>query len=162
MTATETETSTHYLILSADGHAGAEPGVGYVEYLDPAWKDEYDAWFAAYQNPFEDMIGPDADRSWNSDRRLREMEEDGIVAEVLFPNTVPPFFPSGSLLTPPPPPEEYERRMAGIRAHNRWLADFCAAAPGRRAGVGQILLNNIDDALAEIRWIADHDLFGGI
>src|SRR3954466_9098677 len=97
----EVEGKQAHLVISADGHAGAEPGVGYVDYLDPAWKEEYDVWFAAYQNPFEDMIGPDAARSWNSQRRLREMEDAGIVAEVLFPNTVPPFFPSGSLLPPP-------------------------------------------------------------
>ena len=28
---------------------------------------------------------------------------------------------------------DLELRWAGLRAHNRWLADFCAAAPGRRA-----------------------------
>ena len=35
----------------------------------------------------------DADRNWNSDRRLREQEADGWVAEVIFPNTQPPFAP---------------------------------------------------------------------
>ena len=35
---------------------------------------------------------------------------------------------------------DYEHRWAGLQAHNRWLADFCAAAPGRRAGIAQIFL----------------------
>ena len=30
-----------------------------------------------------------------------------------------------------PKPEEYEHRQAGIQAHNRWLADFCAEKPER-------------------------------
>ena len=33
-----------------------------------------------------------------------------------------------------PTPDEYEHRLAGIRAHNRWLVDWCAAYPERRAG----------------------------
>ena len=41
----------------------------------------------------------------------------------------------------PPTAADYERRWAGIQAHNRWLADFCARAPGRRAGVAQIFAN---------------------
>ena len=36
--------------------------------------------------------------------------------------------------------------MAGIRAHNRWLVDFCNRFPERRAGIGQIFINDIDDA----------------
>ena len=59
----------------------------------------------------------------------------GIAAEVVFPNTIPPFFPSGSLLAPMPSNEEFDRRWAGLQAHNRWLADFCADTPGRRAGI---------------------------
>ena len=52
---------------------------------------------------------------------------DGVVGEVIFPNTIPPFFPSFVLSAPPPKPEDYDHRLAGIRAHNRWLVDFCAA-----------------------------------
>ena len=43
-----------------------------------------------------------------------------------------------------------------MQAHNRWLADFCAAAPGRRAGVAQVFLNDLDDTLAEIRWAKEN------
>ena len=60
-----------------------------------------------------------------------------------------------------PPASEYERRLAGLKAHNRWLSDWCAELPGRRAGIGQILLNNVDDAVREVNWIADHGLMGG-
>jgi predicted TIM-barrel fold metal-dependent hydrolase len=92
------------------------------------------------------------------------MEADGIVAEVLFPNTVPPFYPKTSLTAHPPTSNaaELELRWAGLRAHNRWLADFCAATPGRRAGIAQILLADIDAAVDEIRWAADAGLTGGV
>ena len=34
--------------------------------------------------------------------RTRDLEADGIVAEVVFPNTVPPFFPTGQIVAPAP------------------------------------------------------------
>jgi predicted TIM-barrel fold metal-dependent hydrolase len=149
------------IIISADSHAGADL-LDYRPYLESTFHDTFDAWAAGYVNPFADLQAPEAARNWDSERRLRELEQDGIVAEVLFPNTVPPFFPSGSLTAPHPDAAEYELRWAGLRAHNRWMADFCAALPGRRAGVAQILLNNVEDAVEEIRWAHAAGLRGGI
>jgi predicted TIM-barrel fold metal-dependent hydrolase len=60
-----------------------------------------------------------------------------------------------------PSAEDYRLRLAGLRAHNRWLAEWCASLPGRRAGIGQILLNDIDDAIDDVNWIADNGLRGG-
>ena len=59
---------------------------------------------------------------------------------------MPPFFPKVSLTTQPPAitPGDLERRWAGLQAHNRWLVDFCADTPGRRAGIVQIMLHDID------------------
>ena len=106
--------------------------------------------------PFADLQAPTAYRNWDSERRLKETESQGVVAEVLFPNTVPPFFAQGNLTALEPTAADYERRWAGLQAHNRWVADFCAAAPGRRAGLAQIFLNDVDDALAEVRWAKDN------
>src|SRR6201999_544461 len=113
-------------------------------------------WADAYVNPFADLLAPTAYRSWDSDRRLKETEAQGLAAEVLFPNTVPPFFAQGNLTALEPTTADYERRWAGLQAHNRWMADFCAAAPGRRAGLAQLFLNELDDTLAELRWAKEH------
>ena len=94
--------------------------------------------------------------------RTSQQLADGIVGEVMFPNTIPPFFPSFVLSAPPPKNDEYEHRLAGIRAHNRWLADFCADYPAQRAGIGQIFTHNLEDAMADVRWVAEHGLRGGI
>ena len=51
-------------------------------------------------------------------------------------------------------------RFAGLRAHNRWLADFCNQAPDRRAGFAQIFLDDVDDAIAEVRWAKEAGLRG--
>jgi predicted TIM-barrel fold metal-dependent hydrolase len=154
-------TGDRYLIISADGHAGANIE-GYKPYLATRWHDEFDAWARAFVNPFADLAANDADRNWNASRRLAELTRDGVVAEVLYPNTVPPFFPSGNLLAPAPSAADYERRWAGLQAHNRWLADFCAEAPARFGGIAQILLHDVEAAVREIRWAHEHHLFGGI
>ncbi|MFB6708959.1 amidohydrolase family protein [Streptomyces sp. NPDC056333] len=150
-----------YTVISADCHAGADL-LDYKPYLEARYHDDFDAWAAAYVNPYADLLADTADRNWNSARRLAELAADGIVAEVVFPNTIPPFFPSASLMAPAPSPQEYEQRWAGLRAHNRWLADFCADAPGRRAGVAQILLNDPAEAVREVRRTKEAGLTGGI
>ena len=160
MTAT-LDPDRHYTVISADAHAGGDIP-DYRPYLPRDRHAEFDAWAASYVNPYADLLAPTAYRSWDSDRRLAENEADGIAAEVIFPNTVPPFFPGFVLFAPPPKPEDYEHRHAGIQAHNRWLADFCMEYPERRAGIGQVFLNDIDDAIEDVKWIKDHGLRGGV
>jgi predicted TIM-barrel fold metal-dependent hydrolase len=151
----------HYTIISADCHAGGSHEM-YREYLDPKYRDDFDAWREKYRNPFRDLQDGGRVRNWDDERRNGDLERDGVVAEVVFPNTVPPFFPSFVLFARPPKADEYEHRLAGIRAHNRWLADWCARYPERRAGIGQIFLNDVDDAIQDIRWIKEHGLRGGV
>ena len=42
------------------------------------------------------------------------------------------------------------------------MADFCADAPGRRAGICQIMLHDVEGSVAEIRWAAEAGLTGGV
>jgi predicted TIM-barrel fold metal-dependent hydrolase len=150
-----------YTIISADCHAGGSHAQ-YREYLDPQYRDEFDAWREKYRNPFKDLGDTRRFRNWDNDMRNSQQLDDGVVGEVIFPNTVPPFFPSFVLFAPPPRPEEYELRLAGVRAHNRWLVDWCNEFPERRAGIGQIFVNDLDDAIEDVKWIKDHGLRGGI
>ncbi|MEZ5323282.1 MAG: amidohydrolase family protein [Microthrixaceae bacterium] len=156
-------TGDNYVVISADCHGGANI-VDYRGYLEHRYLDDFDAWVGGYRNPFDDVTGRDGGRNWDSGRRLAELEADGVVAEVLFPNTVPPFFPKPPLVGQPPGATvgDLERRWAGLRAHNRWLVDFCRDAPGRRAGVFQIMLHDVDAAVAEIHWAVEHGLTGGV
>jgi predicted TIM-barrel fold metal-dependent hydrolase len=161
MTSPGLTANDRYVVISSDGHAGADL-YAYRDYLEHRYHDEFDAWAEAFVNPWGDLVRPDADRNWDTARRQAELEADGVVAEVLFPNTIPPFFPSGNLVARLPDAEEAELRWAGLRAHNRWLVDFCAEVPGRRAGMVQVFLHDIDAAVAEIRWGREQDLFGGV
>ena len=156
-----TAVDDRYTIISADCHAGGSHAA-YREYLDPAYLEDFDAWRNKYKNPYKDLGDNRRLRNWDNEMRNGQQEEDGIAGEVVFPNTVPPFFPSFVLFAKPPTDDEYEHRHAGVQAHNRWLVDWCNEFPERRAGVGQIFLNDIDDAIADIHWIKDHGLRGGL
>jgi predicted TIM-barrel fold metal-dependent hydrolase len=155
------EHDARYTVISSDCHAGGSHEM-YREYLEQKYVDDFDAWREKYRNPFRDLQDGGRIRNWDDEKRNGDLEEQGIVAEVVFPNTVPPFFPSFVLFARPPKPEQYERRLAGIRAHNRWLADWCARYPERRAGIGQIFLNDVDEAIKDVHWIKEHGLRGGV
>jgi predicted TIM-barrel fold metal-dependent hydrolase len=152
-----------YVLISADCHGGGAL-TDYRPYLAHKYHGEYDSWAASYVIPYEDLLGELGERNWNSKRRLADMEADGVVAEVIYPNTIPPFYPKSSLTFQPPPQTagEVDKRWAGLQAHNRWLADFCGEAPGRRAGIAQILLHDIPAAVEEVRWAKEAGLTGGV
>jgi predicted TIM-barrel fold metal-dependent hydrolase len=101
----------------------------------------------------EDVAGGTAGQ-WDSARRIAELEDDGVVAEVVFPNGGP--FVSGRGGEPHP----RELRTAGLLAYNRWLADFCAEAPARRAGIAQLPIHDVDLAIAEVERAAASGLRG--
>jgi predicted TIM-barrel fold metal-dependent hydrolase len=156
-----TDTEERYTIISADCHAGGSHAA-YREYLDPEFHEDFDAWRGKYKNPYKDLGDNRRLRNWDNEMRNSQQESDGVAGEVVFPNTVPPFFPSFVLFAKPPTAEEYRHRRAGVHAHNRWLKDWCAEFPERRAGVGQIFLNDVDDAIEDVRWIKENGLRGGI
>ena len=57
--------SERYTVVSADGHAGGDIQ-DYKPYLARRWHDEFDAWAAAYVNPFADLLLPWAYRNWDN------------------------------------------------------------------------------------------------
>jgi predicted TIM-barrel fold metal-dependent hydrolase len=164
--------SRHEILISTDGHCGADLR-DYRPYLESAYHDRFDAWAAGYHDAWAEI---DVDRdpnhrsgvasasasvNWDAGLRLQHLDGQGIAAEVLFPNTTPPFYPSGAVTAPGPrSQQEYELRWAGVKAHNRWLADFVSEAPERWAGFAQLFLDDVDAAVAEVRWAAEHGFRG--
>jgi predicted TIM-barrel fold metal-dependent hydrolase len=169
-------TSPRYVIVSADTHAGAAL-LDYRAYLTRDLHEEFDTWAAGFDDRWSEIDTEQEDTddpnlrvgvasfmspyNWDSELRRSHLDSQGIAAEVIYPNTVPPFYPSGVIGAPgPTTPEEYRRRWAGVRAHNRWLVDFCSALPGRRAGLAQVFLYDVGDAIVEVRWARAAGLAG--
>jgi len=153
--------SAPYTVITADAHAGASIQA-YRDYLSAEHQQRFDEWRGSYKNPQKKHIGSKKHKNWDDAERLADMDQEGVAAEIIFPNTVPPFFRSSVLICGNPSAEDYRLRLEGIRAHNRWLKDFQNEHPERRAGIGLIYLNDIDDAIEDVRWIAEHGLKGGV
>jgi predicted TIM-barrel fold metal-dependent hydrolase len=155
--------SDRYIVISSDAHAGADLRE-YKPYLPSKWHKEFDVWADAYVSPFDDLVHATANRNWDSDFRLQELDADGISAEILFPNTIPPFFETVTNIAIglPITQEDFDRRWAGLQAHNRWMVDFVSLAPTRRRGLVQIFPNDVDAAVAELRWAKETGAFGGV
>src|SRR5215510_13766558 len=86
-----------YVVITADSHAGASIET-YREYLDPNDRSRFDEWRAGYRNPQRKHIGSKKHKNWDDAERMRDMEADGIAGEIIFPNTVPPFFRTSVLI----------------------------------------------------------------
>jgi predicted TIM-barrel fold metal-dependent hydrolase len=153
---------TRTAIISIDGHVKASRS-GYRDYITARHLAAYDEWVKAQEDagiPDSGNLDPEygADAQWDSARRMAALEREGAVAEVLFPNGQP--FQANRF-------EDFARAgdpelaAEGRRAYNRWLADFCAETPGRRAGQAVVSFDDVDDAIADVHWAKDHGL-GGI
>ena len=86
----------------------------------------------------------DAAGTGSPEQRIKEQDQDGLDAEVLFPAMVagPVFWRNIS---------HDEVYKAVIRGYNDWLAEeYCAVAPDRLIGMGVMPITNVDDAIAEM------------
>ena len=92
------DTIDRYVVISTDTHAGADL-LDYRQYLPAHLHDDFDEWAKTYVSPFDDLIIATANRNWDHKLRITEMDADGVAAEVLLPNTVPPFFPTTPNIT---------------------------------------------------------------
>ena len=95
------DTIDRYVVISADTHAGADL-YDYKPYLPVCLHDEFDAWATdvpRHASAVDDLISATARMSGDHELRIADMDADGVAAELLLPQTVPPF----SRLLPTPP-----------------------------------------------------------
>ena len=167
------------MIISADCHAEL-PTEQYREYLDPEFREEFEAYLKEKeeQSRLGDFMDPEFAEQWFAEngegiaggwdvaRRDKELDNDGISGEVIFPDAdavtgvAGAPFGAGLGQTGDLDPG---RALAGARAHNRWIAEFCSHSPERRAGIAVVpILQDIDQAVKEITRAAEAGLRGGI
>jgi predicted TIM-barrel fold metal-dependent hydrolase len=163
------ETATdRALIVSSDGHATGRMR-DYRPYLDPGMRAEFDEFCTAFDevgmttvNPksLANRIDPDLVKQWvetvlepgrvegqyDPAKRLAELEHQGIAGEVVFPDFGLPF-------------ELHPPLVAAIVGY-RWLADFCATAPERFAGLAVLSFADPEATVSEIRAAKEAGLKG--
>jgi predicted TIM-barrel fold metal-dependent hydrolase len=167
------------VVVSSDCHAGLPPE-RYRSYVSPKYRETFDLALPLQLEEVRAMSkkflvadineewrkGRDEALSgaWDHDQRVRVLDGDGIAGEVIFPDGItemnmPPFgaglsLPTDDRIVP-------ELQWEGARAHNRWLAEFCAMEPERRAGVAITPIGwDVDEAIKEIGWAREHGLRG--
>jgi predicted TIM-barrel fold metal-dependent hydrolase len=162
------------MMFSADCHGGA-PVEQYRDYLESRYHEPFDQYLAARAETRRAVLertarnqalseAPVEERSnfsehMDADGRLKRLEDDGVVGEVIFPeafedNEVPFSGPFGTADRDHDP----DLHAAGQRAYNRWLADFID--PARQVGLALIASHDVDAAVAEIEWAASSSLRG--
>jgi predicted TIM-barrel fold metal-dependent hydrolase len=143
-------------VISVDGHVKA-PRAGYRDYVEQAFLDEFDAWVAGAEGQPDGNVQTAIGESgqWDPAKRIADLETQGVIAEVLFPNGTP--FEGGRRNTAPDPTITRQGNMA----YNRWLIDFCAHAPGRFVGQALIAFDDVEQAVKDIHW-AKHNGLGGV
>ena len=151
MTSATMSSDDRYTIISADCHAGGSHEM-YREYLEPEYLDDFDAWREQVQEPVPRPPGRRPRPQLGRRAPHRRLEEPTASSPRSCSRTPCRRSSRASSCSPGRrSPSEYEHRLAGIRAHNRWLADWCGRFPERRAGIGQIFLNDVDDAIDDVQ-----------
>jgi predicted TIM-barrel fold metal-dependent hydrolase len=149
-------------IISVDGHVRGSRPI-YRTYVERTHLDAYDEWVRSVEASGRADAGNcqaelAIEGQWDTDVRIKDLETQGVIAEVLFPNGLPfqkaPFDDAGSAPEP-------ELTRAGAQIYNRWLADFCSTAPGRLSGQALVSFEDIEQAVTDIQWAKEHGL-GGI
>ncbi len=169
----------NFIVVSSDCHAGPHIS-GYRDYLDPQYREAFDMAMPIEVDLLEKAsssflikeindewrkgIEEGLKGAWIYENRIQELDRDGVVVEVIFPDGVtemntPPFgsglgLPTTSQVIP-------DLQWAGAQAHNRWLAEFCSRDKIRHIGLAIIpLVWDIDKAIVEARWAAENGLRG--
>lgn len=161
-----------YKIISADGHVETPPDP-WVRYVPDAHRDraprlihlpdgQGDAWLVEGKpilHTGQNVTGPGPVRfargtyttpdgrpcpgTGDAVQRLREQDEDGVDAEVLFPPVFATRFIEGIT--------DHDAYLSIVQAYNTFLAeDYCSVAPDRLIGVAFMPVSGIDDAVAEL------------
>jgi predicted TIM-barrel fold metal-dependent hydrolase len=169
-----------YTIISTDCHAGPpHASGGFRSYVDPQYREQLELDMAQARDMkkeieelFDEDFRAQQDGTAAAQRggrmgvgdpvlHLEELELDGIVADVIFPDVSqqngPPFQADAG---PGAVGADHALQGVGAWAYNRWLADFVSHAPDRLGGLALMTIHDIEDAVKQVQWAAAHRLRG--
>ena len=138
-------------IISVDGHVKASRA-GYRDYVETKYLDDVRRLGARAggggaprrRQPATPSSASSA--QWDSDSRVRRPREPGRGGRGRCSRTGCRSRSAGSKTSGRSPDPELDQPGAAGR-YNRWLADFCAEAPGRRAGQALVSFDDVDQAV---------------
>jgi predicted TIM-barrel fold metal-dependent hydrolase len=167
--------------MTSDSHVSPDLEHELPRYCPEAHVDDYRDWMAASaaKRALLDKEGffvlspeaaPDvaAIHSWNLQTegqhdvhaRLRDMNRDGVAAEVIFHGSPPtrpiPFLDQGIAA----PIADPRLAAVGQAMYNDWLADFCSVEPERHIGLAHLPLWDIPAAIRELERAREAGLRG--
>jgi predicted TIM-barrel fold metal-dependent hydrolase len=173
-------------VISSDGHVAARMG-DYRPYLDAPFLEDFDSFASEYKKngagtsdptTIAERLDPETaqawrenvadqgrlDAIWSPERRLVELDREGITAEVLFQDFATPFMmgsPTRAAVGQDVARASADQLSAGFRAYNRWFADFRSVAPERWRGMAAISFHDLGAAVKDIH-LAKELGFAGI
>ncbi len=164
-----------YQLISADSHVDLSPD-RWTHRVSAKWRDRAPRLVKQVTEKGADLVVMERSRAWSPgftklsgsprgglprqlpsfetglgvgppEQRLREQDQDGVQAEVMFTHPNWPQFWRGI--------DDDEGYVALIHAYNEFLAEeYCAVAPDRLLAMGVIPPTNLKDALAELEYCA--------
>jgi predicted TIM-barrel fold metal-dependent hydrolase len=119
------------MLISSDSHI-----------IEPAdlWEKQMPASQRDQVPKFSDDGGGNKPGGTDPKERVKEMAQDGVSAEVLYPTRGLRLFAI----------EDPDAQEAAFRIGNDWMAEYCAAAPDRLWGIPMISCYNIPPAIKEL------------
>lgn len=167
-----------YLIVSTDSHVGPLMKEQLRDYCPPKYLEEFDDYVASWEPtragtwdpkskpgvaPFTEKIisrtttNVETAGVFDAAQRLKDMDAEGIAAEVIYHGAMTPDVIPFSPLRDREAPS-LELQAVGYQMYNRWLADFVKQAPDRFIGALQVPLWDIDLSVKEVEWAAEAGL----
>ena len=157
------------LVVSCDGHVGPSVRHQLRAYCEQKYLPEFDAFSEELEkNRASETVDTDLTmpQEWADSlaeraqfaglqdpaARLRDMDADGIAAEVLYhggANGESMPFSTFSLATWGSARYNHLEGV-GVRIYNRWLADYVSENPDRLLGIGHITVRDVDEAVQEV------------
>jgi predicted TIM-barrel fold metal-dependent hydrolase len=177
----EVTVDTHTVLVSCDSHVGPRLQEDLRQYCPEKYLAEFDSFTKEWQTsaPVRIMFGSKrADRDtllanseetrktairnvltdggWDPHTRLRDMDSDGVAADVIFhglqAGRVDPLPFTSDLIAGREDAEHKELVALGRHMYNQWLADFVSVSPERHVGLAQLPMWDIDASIKELEW----------
>jgi predicted TIM-barrel fold metal-dependent hydrolase len=135
------------VIISSDSHV-MEPSDIIVERAPKAFKDQVPRFpKLAVGSSFQTHPGGS-----DPTQRIKEMETDGLAAEVLYPTYLLPQYAM----------DDAKLQEVTFQAYNDWLIDYCRVSPKRLYGIAAIAIYDVDVAVKELERCAKAGLRGSL